>query len=157
LRDTRTRRTLINGIISAGIAYINGESYLIGETVYCPYSFSLLSGEIVYFKDQPSFNAFLNEINNPGEISILEFHYYSKLTKNKINDKEKRTFYIQYSPSGTGYKPIITTPEKLWGEVPGQQLPPAVGGFCRGNFPEYPGQVLERLPVIRLRRFYQCL
>jgi hypothetical protein len=38
---------------------------------------------------------------------------------------------------------ITATPKKLWGEAPWQQLPPVVGGFCRGSFPEYPGQILE--------------
>jgi hypothetical protein len=53
-----------------------------------------------------------------------------------------------YGPQGKKqyrYASITATPEKLWGEVPGQKLAPIISGIHGGGFFEYPGQVLENL------------
>jgi hypothetical protein len=49
-------------------------------------------------------------------------------------------------------------PEKiLRDEVPGEQLRPIVGRTHGSGFLKYAGQVLGWIPVVRLRRFYQCI
>jgi hypothetical protein len=47
-------------------------------------------------------------------------------------------------------------PEKnfLGGEVPGEELPPIVGGLHNGGLLKDAGQVLGRVPAVCLRRFY---
>jgi hypothetical protein len=48
-----------------------------------------------------------------------------------------------------------TFQKKLWGEVPGQQLPPVTGGFHSNGLFKYFCQVLEGVSAVRLCRFYQ--
>jgi hypothetical protein len=84
--------TLLRGIISAGIVYINSEPFIAGETIYCPFSFSLISEELLFYKDTNEFNDFINKTNAPDKISILSFGYYEDLNK-MIEGKEKIIFY----------------------------------------------------------------
>jgi hypothetical protein len=67
---------------------------------------------------------------------------------------------MQYHPDhageeGKAYKSITATPKKLWGKVPGKQLPLIVGRTHSSGLLKDAGQVVGWVPVVRLGRFYE--
>jgi hypothetical protein len=85
---------LIRGIISGGIVYRNQEPYLTGETIYCPFSFSIKDGTIAYYKNFEEFDVFLKTIDEPDNISIPRFTYDERTEERKAG-KELELFYTE--------------------------------------------------------------
>jgi hypothetical protein len=95
--DPNAGMSVLRGIISAGIVYIDSEPFIAGETICCLFSYSLISEELVFYNDTNSFNAFISKTNKPGKYAPLSFGYYEALDKMFEGREIIRYYDVTYS------------------------------------------------------------
>ena len=93
-KNPRLSKYIFRAIIAAGIVYLNSDPYLVGETIYGPFSFSLNSGELIIYNNRNDFDDFMNASEIDRE--ILPFGYHGHLKKNLEGKEGKKLFTVEY-------------------------------------------------------------
>ncbi|GHV06732.1 hypothetical protein FACS189485_15750 [Spirochaetia bacterium] len=88
----------VEGMKSAGVIYSDASPYLVGETIFSFFSFSIDTGETTYYRDRDDFNSFLAKSDSPETIELLDF-VYKERTRKELAESTKVDFYTVEMPN----------------------------------------------------------